>query len=194
MKTTIHLSAKIKLIGLIAASTAAIFIKDLMINSLLILLVIFLLRITKPKGNALDRFSPLLFIGFLVLLFQLGFNTTVSIETRFLIGLIAAERIITLSLLVFIFTSTTSPAEIASLFSFLPAKFQLMIVITLAMIPAIIEESGKITLNQTSRGLSRGGLNPLRSILPIIIPLLHRTLRRAEQIAVVMQARGYEEK
>ncbi|MBU1500289.1 energy-coupling factor transporter transmembrane protein EcfT, partial [Patescibacteria group bacterium] len=70
-------------------------------------------------------------------------------------------------------------------FNFLPKTFNFMLTITFSLIPVIFQEAKTIILLQKCRGYH--SLNPL----PIIIPLLHRTLKRSEQIALTMASRGY---
>jgi len=184
---------RLKLAIIIFASIAIIFIKDLFILILLFLILSTFIICRKSQRKLSARFYPLLFIGLLVVLFQLLLNTSVNVPTRLMTGIVAALRIINLSFLVFIFTQNTSTSEIIRLFSFLPKSIQLMLTITFSLIPVIIEEARKIMLVQNSRGYNTNFLRIFNNIIPIIIPLLHRTLRRSEQIAMVMQSRGYDE-
>lgn len=184
---------RLKLLILLFLTSITIFIKQWFILFFLLFFLVISTLLFKPKKKLLTRIYPLLFIAFLVILFQAICNTSVSFSTRIINGATAALKIITLSMLVFFYTSTTSPSEIVTTFSFLPKKLQLMLTITFSLIPAILEEAQKIILIQNARGINSRSLNPAKSIFPIIIPLLHRTLKRAEQIAVVSQARGYDE-
>jgi energy-coupling factor transporter transmembrane protein EcfT len=69
-----------------------------------------------------------------------------------------------------------------------------MFAITFNMIPTILSESEKIVIVQRCRGYQSRSFNIFGNILPVIIPLLHRTLRRAEQLSLVLLSRGYDEK
>ena len=99
----------------------------------------------------------------------------------------------TLSLLVFLFSQTTSPSSLMHSLSFLPTKFRLVFTISLSLIPILIREAGGIRRAQESRGLTPQWKHPFGSVIPLIVPLLHRTLTRAEHIAMVLQVRGLEE-
>lgn len=68
----------------------------------------------------------------------------------------------------------------------------MMMSITLRFIPAIWEESEKITLAQKARGgaLDRGGLLfRIKNAASILIPLFISTIRRAEELALAMESR-----
>ena len=127
-----------------------------------------------PKTTLLSRLKPLLFINALIILLQLRHLNT---------AILAALRITTLSLMVFYYTATTSASQIVKNFYFLPKAWQLMLTITFSLIPVIFSEAKKISLVQKSRGYKNK--NPF----PVIIPLLHRTLQRAEQLALVIETR-----
>lgn len=183
---------KMKLFSIVFFSTLILFIKDPTFLSLILLLSIILSAIFKAKYKLTDRLKPLLLISLMVILFQVLFNTSLDLTKRLLIGVVTSEKIILLSLIVFLYTLTTSLSDIADSLSFLPKKMVLMLTITLGLIPSIIEESRKIRLVQQTRGYSSGSLNIYRSIIPVIIPLIHRTLARAEQLSIVLTTRGYE--
>jgi len=176
---------QLKLIGLILISSALILINNLYFLSgfLLILLLIITLKANLSPLN--NRLLPLLLTVFMIIIFQLVFNSSQTYSVRLLQGLTAALKILSLSLLVFLYTSTTSLTQISQTFSFLPKTFNFMLTITFSLIPVIFQEAKTIILLQKCRGYH--SLNPL----PIIIPLLHRTLRRSEQIALTMSSRGY---
>jgi len=176
---------KIRLLALIIASTLILFINNWQ-EMLLILIALITLSLLLPQKRGLtNRIYPLLFVALLIIAFQLIFNYTISLPQRFIAGLTSALKIFSLSMLVFIYTATTSVTKIADTFSFLPKSLQLMLTITLSLLPVVMDEYHKIYLVQSTRG------NRSR-FLPIIIPLLHRSLKRAEQIGIVMVTRGYE--
>lgn len=183
---------RLKLLILLAASTATLFINELLSSTLLLILVLTVSFFIKTNRKLSDRILPLLGVGLIIILFQTIFNTSLTLFDRFLTGLSNTEKIISLSMLVFIFTETTSVTQIVSIFSFLPAQFQLMLTITFSLIPVILDESRKIILIQSSRGHNFRSFNLVRSLLPIMIPLLHRSLKRAEQLSMVLSTRGYD--
>lgn len=154
-----------KLLLLICLTSVTIFWPNLyFLFCLFLLLIIF-----SPKSKLFSWLKPLIFISLIILLFG-NWQSVLKITT--------------LSLLVFYYTATTSVSQIVKTFSFLPQSWQLMLTITLSLIPVIFAEAQKIKLIQISRGYRNK--NPL----PLIIPLLHRTLSRAEQLALVIETRN----
>lgn len=175
----------LKLIALILTSSGLIFINNLYILSACLLIILLILTLKTNLSSLANRLLPLFFTIVLLILFQLFFNSSQLYSVRLLQGLTAALKILSLSLLVFLYTATTSLTQISRAFNFLPKTFNFMLTITFSLIPVIFQEAKTINLLQKCRGYH--SLNPL----PIIIPLLHRTLKRSEQIALTMASRGY---
>lgn len=175
----------LKLIALILTSSGLIFINNLYILSACLLIILLILTLKTNLSSLANRLLPLSFTIVLLILFQLFFNSSQTYSVRLLQGFTAAIKILSLSLLVFLYTATTSINQISRAFNFLPKNFNFMLTITFSLIPVIFQEAKTINLLQKCRGYH--SLNPL----PIIIPLLHRTLKRSEQIALTMSSRGY---
>ncbi|HZR42993.1 MAG TPA: energy-coupling factor transporter transmembrane component T [Ktedonobacteraceae bacterium] len=73
--------------------------------------------------------------------------------------------------------------------------FALMVLLALRFIPTLLEETEQLIKAQTSRGadLSSGTLRErFQSLSMLFVPLIHATLRRASDLAVALEARGYE--
>jgi hypothetical protein len=69
-----------------------------------------------------------------------------------------------------------------------------MMTIALRFIPTLIEETDKIMSSQKARGasLESGGLlKRVKALLPILIPLLISSIRRAYELAEAMESRCY---
>ena len=101
-------------------------------------------------------------------------------------------------------TLTTSPVEIAdgieSLMSPLKVikfpvhEFALIMSIALRFIPTLMEETDKIIKAQKARGANfdKGGLlKRAKALIPVLIPLLVGSFRRADELADAMDARCY---
>ncbi|MFH0943118.1 MAG: energy-coupling factor transporter transmembrane component T [Candidatus Beckwithbacteria bacterium] len=170
------------LILLLAFSTILIFIRSW---QLLLFIFVILIGIISLKQSVFKRLKPLLFTLILLFLFQLLLNQTQTVSVRLTQMITAGLKIVNLSLLVFYYTSTHSPAQISQAFSFLPASGRLILTMTFSLIPLIFKEAKTILVLQKSRGYRS------RNPLPIIIPLLHRTFKRSEQIALSLTSRGY---
>ena len=100
---------------------------------------------------------------------------------------------------------TTAPLELAdgldsllrplSKIGFPSHECSMMIGMALRFIPLLMQETDKIIRAQLSRGarLDQGNLfQRTKAFLPVLIPLFVIIFRRAEEIAIAMEARGYD--
>ncbi len=138
-------------------------------------------------GEVLVRLGPLTIESFGV---RLGLF--MSLRLLFLVG--------TTSLL----TLTTSPIALTDGIEYLLKPFKrvglpaheiaMMMTIALRFIPTLMEESQKIMKAQMARGadFETGGLlRRARSMAPLLVPLFISAFRRADDLAVAMEARCY---
>lgn len=115
-----------------------------------------------------------------------------------------AVRLILLVLISTMLTFTTSAKEITdaieSLFrplakiKFPVHEMALMMSIALRFIPTLVEETDRIMKAQTARGASfdSGSLiSRMKDMLPVLIPLFISAFKRAEELALAMEARCY---
>ncbi len=118
-------------------------------------------------------------------------------------GFFYTFRIINLIILANLLTLTTSPMDFTDGLEklMLPLKrihlpaheIAMMISIALRFIPILLEEVERIRRAQVSRGARFDGgiLQRIRGIIPIIVPLFISTFRRANDLALAMEARCY---
>ncbi|MBU2052215.1 hypothetical protein KKH13_03375 [Patescibacteria group bacterium] len=165
--------AYLKLLGLILFSSWMIFVKD---TRLLILILSLNLLIIYFSRRRTELFSRLRFLAIVV-----GLIFLLQLITRQPISFVPGLKVGALSLLVLTYTSLSSVKEISQMFSFLGPRNQLLITLTLNLIPLILKEAQNIILVQSSRG--RRSFNPF----PVIVPLLHRTFQRAQQLTLVLE-------
>ena len=105
-----------------------------------------------------------------------------------------------------ILTLTTSPMELAKgvfrllsplrIFRVPVDDIALMVMISMRYIPIFLQEAERITKAQRARGgyLDGGGLlGRAKMVLPVLVPLMANSLRRAHGIADALAARGYGE-
>ena len=103
-----------------------------------------------------------------------------------------------------VLTLTTSPIQLTDGIEFLlsPLKkikvpahdIAMMMTIALRFVPTLAEEMEKITRAQKARGadFDTGGIvKRARSLLPVLVPLFISAFKRAEELAVAMEARCY---
>ena len=133
-------------------------------------------------------------------LWEGGFITDEGVRSAIYIVLRITLIILGSSLL----TLTTSPVEIADgieslltplkLIKFPVHEFALIMSIALRFIPTLMEETDKIIKAQKARGaeLGKGGLiKRAKALIPVLIPLLVGSFRRADELADAMDARCY---
>lgn len=136
------------------------------------------------------------------LLFQLGWFKVYEEGLRQ--GLFISMRFFFLILMTSLLTLTTTPIEITDgledmLHPLKKVKFPvhemaLMMSISLRFIPTLMQETDKIMKAQMARGVdfTSGPIKErMRAIVPLLIPLFVSSFKRAEELAVAMEARGY---
>ncbi|MFD2617409.1 energy-coupling factor transporter transmembrane component T family protein [Terrilactibacillus laevilacticus] len=113
-------------------------------------------------------------------------------------------RIMIIVMITTLLTLTTPPISFADgievLFSPLKKikvpvhEFALMMSISLRFIPTLMEETDKIMKAQAARGsdLSTGPLRQrIKAIVPLLVPLFVSSFKRADDLAMAMESRGY---
>lgn len=181
---------KLKFAGLIILSSLIALNHDRIFIIISFFISVFLSFCIK-RNKVFSRIKPLLVVSVFILAVNLISADNLTISSRFFNGILGALKLISLSLMVFVYTMSTSPGEIVSVFSFLPPKAKVMLTITFSLIPITLAEAEKIQLVQKSRGYNPNSLNMISNILPLIMPLLNRTLKRAEQIGIILETKGY---
>jgi len=110
------------------------------------------------------------------------------------IGLEVALRIyciVLASLLTFIWMDPTS-LTLMLLKTGLNYRYAMLVSLSLRTFPLLERELGKIYDSQQARGMElRGTLRKLIRLLAVMMPFVLRALRRANEIAVAMELRGF---
>lgn len=119
-------------------------------------------------------------------------------------GIFISLRFLVLVLITSILTLTTSPISITDGMEDLLGPFKrlklpvhelaLMMSISLRFIPTLMDETDKILKAQLARGsdISSGTLKErVRAVIPLLVPLFVSAFKRAEDLAVAMEVRGY---
>lgn len=120
------------------------------------------------------------------------------------LGIFMALRIIFLVVCTSLLTLTTSPIALADGLEYLMRplakigvpthEIAMMVTIALRFIPTLMEESEKIMKAQMARGADLESGNVFRrakSLVPLLVPLFVSAFRRADDLAVAMEARCY---
>jgi energy-coupling factor transport system permease protein len=157
--------------------------------------------------------KPILFLIVLTVAVQAFFTPGVPVwhwgfvritrEGLVLAGFILC-RLVLLTLVSVLLTASTSPIELTDAVSDLlkplshigipSAEIALVMSIAMRFVPTILEETERIIRAQVSRGarIGEGSLVArMRSFIPILIPLFVSSFRRADDLAVAMEARGF---
>lgn len=165
-----------------------------------------------PFGKVLRSVKGILFFVLLSSILQLFFNKsgTPLWENGFitdqgvLTAVFIALRIILIVLGASLLTLTTSPVELADGIEVLlyPLKwikfpvheFALIMSIALRFIPTLLDETDRIIKAQKARGANfeTGNIfKRAKALIPVLIPLLISSFRRADELADAMDARCY---
>lgn len=120
-------------------------------------------------------------------------------------GLAMAVRLVLLIVISSMLTYTTSPIRLTDGLEYLLKPFQrlglpaqelaLMMTIALRFIPTLLSEANKIVKAQTARGadFATGNLiTRAKNMVPLLVPLFISAFRRADELAIAMEARGYQ--
>ena len=119
-------------------------------------------------------------------------------------GINVVVRVFLLLVLSNILTITTAPLSMTTAierfisplrFIGVPAELVAMILsVAIQFIPTLLEETDSIRKAQTARGArfdSRNLIDKARSVLPLVIPVFLAAFKRADELSLAMEARGY---
>lgn len=119
-------------------------------------------------------------------------------------GFYVSLRLVLLILLSSLLTFTTSPLKLTDAMEALLAPFKrigvpahelaMMMTIALRFVPTLIQETDRIMKAQQSRGanFTDGSIaKRLRAFVPVLVPLFLSAFRRADDLAMAMEARCY---
>ena len=169
-----------------------------------------------PLGYAARGLRPILFLLLLTFVLNLFFSglregtplvrlgslviTSEALSRAAFISL----RLVLLVVATSLFTYTTSPMALTDGMERLLRPFRrigvpghelaMMMSIALRFIPTLLEETERIMKAQMARGaeFQRGNLlRRARAMLPILVPLFVSAFRRADELALAMEARAY---
>ncbi len=210
-----RMDARVKILLNVLFMVGVFFVQSYVIFGAMALLLALSIACSKVPFKSIIRSIK----GILVLLiFTAAINLFVSTEGTLLVewwiitiytgGIISATQLmLRLAFLMMgssILTLTTTPVDlthaIESLFKpvrkILPVhEFALIMSLTLSFIPSLVAETDRIIRAQKARGANfdTGGLVArAKAFVPILIPLLVSSFRRAEELAFAMNSRCYE--
>lgn len=119
-------------------------------------------------------------------------------------GIKVTARVIVFVVLSNILNSSTPPAELTnalekilsplSLLKIPTGQIALILSVAVQFIPTLLEEADMIKKAQLSRGAgldSRRLTEKARAVLPMVVPVFTAAFRRADELSLAMEARGY---
>jgi energy-coupling factor transport system permease protein len=156
---------------------------------ILLMSVIFILItiITMPNGETIAFLVPqgIPFIGGLVPITTGGLTIGIVLTLRFMILIFAFQ----------LFLVSTQPRDIVHAMEkiHLPMDYILMFIIALRFIPTLQIEGQRIHEAQLARGFNPGTgfTGKIRSVAPIVIPLVSNALIRSNVLGLTIDMRGY---
>ena len=187
-----------------------------MTNVLLFLLAFALILSAKiPFRFFINGLKSMVFIIAFTTLFQLFATTGGKTLFQFYFltvtdkGLAQAGVIFCRFILIVVFstilTLTTTPLSLADAVEKLLTPFKiikvpaheigLMLSMSLRFVPTLMDDTIRIMNAQRARGVDFGEgnlLQKIRSFIPILIPLFASSFKRADALAIAMEARGYK--
>lgn len=156
--------------------------------------ILFLVVFTLLMHLFLTREGDILFQWKFITIYEEGLRQGIYIALRFFI----------LVLMTTVLTLTTSPISITDGVETLlnPLKklklpvheLAMMMSIALRFIPTLMDETDKILKAQLARGsdISSGSLQQrVKAVIPLLVPLFVSAFKRAEDLAVAMEVKGY---
>lgn len=211
------MNSAIKIILLIAYIVALFIVKNfygLLLMAITTLFITFISRV--PLKSVLKSIKGILFIIILTFTLNIFFNTSgkktlllsiwkIKIYKESLIfAVFMASRLAMLVMGSSLLTLTTSPVELTDgievilyplkLLRFPVHEIALIMSIALRFIPTLMEETDRIMSAQKARGaqFDTGNIfKRIKSLVPVLIPLLISSFRRAEELGDAMNSRCY---
>lgn len=182
-----------------------------------LLLVAFILALVPlshvPPLALLRTLRSVFWLGFFMFFFYffttpghplLAFAGITVTREGLLAGGTQVYRLCLLVVIASLLSFTTSSAQLAhgleallgplERFGFPVREVSFVLTVALRFVPTVMEEVETLTRAQQARGadLGSGGLlRRLRSLVPLFVPLFVAALRRAEELATAMEARGF---
>ncbi len=179
----------------------------------LIFLIIKISGISIKK--VLKGLKPIIFLVMITLFLHIFFTREGRIlwEWRFITiaeggiyrGFFMVSRILLLIMYTTLLTLTTSPLELTDGIEYILSPFKkigipagelaMMMTIALRFIPTLLEEAQKIMKAQKARGadLESGNIiERAKNLIPLLVPLFLSAFRRADELALAMEARCYQ--
>ena len=184
-----RLSAGTKLLMLFAASATLFAVSGIAVHAIELAVIAVLFRTAGlPWRDTLHQLRPALLFLVPIFLFHI-------FVTDWVLGLETVLRIVVLLLLAVLVTLTTRLSDMIDVIERVarplrhvgvnPSKVGMMLSMVIRFIPLMVREAQEILEAQRARGLDR-------SAIALLVPLLIKTLKMADNLSDAIDARGYD--
>ena len=211
-----RLDPRTKILVILSAMTLFVITNSIVKLIIVLGMLLFIIRASKiPLLLVLKNLRPFFWLFLLTIIFHVFLTRQgellvtvpfIKVEVTklgLINGLIYTFRLGILILLAAMLTLTTSPMEITDAldrflkplqkFGISTHEFTMMITLSLRFIPTLLFEADKLQKAQVSRGATFEGnlFQRIKSVIPLILPLFISVFRRADELALAMDARCY---
>lgn len=211
-----HLDPRSKLLAMILYIVIVFWANNVVTNIIMVAFTLIVVLLSKIKLSFfLKGVRPMIGIILFTTLFQMFFTQGGQIYFQFAFlkitsyGFSQAVLIFMRFVLIIFFstllTLTTTPLSLADAVESLLKPFVrfkvpaheigLMLSLSLRFVPTLMDDTTRIMKAQRARGVDFGEGNliqKVKSIIPILIPLFASSFKRADALALAMEARGYQ--
>ena len=211
-----HLDPRSKLLAMILYIVIVFWANNVVTNIIMVAFTLIVVLLSKIKLSFfLKGVRPMIGIILFTTLFQMFFTLGGQTYFQFAFlkitsyGFSQAVLIFMRFVLIIFFstllTLTTTPLSLADAVESLLKPFVrfkvpaheigLMLSLSLRFVPTLMDDTTRIMKAQRARGVDFGEGNliqKVKSIIPILIPLFASSFKRADALALAMEARGYQ--
>ncbi|MGT2802228.1 energy-coupling factor transport system permease protein [Streptococcus henryi] len=211
-----RLDPRSKLLAMVLYIIIIFWANNLVTNLLMLAFTLVVILLSQVKLSFfINGVKPMIGIILFTTIFQMLFTQGGEIILQIWIiritsfGLSQAALIFMRFLLIILFstllTLTTTPLSLADAVESLLKPFEvfkvpaheigLMLSLSLRFVPTLMDDTTRIMNAQRARGVDFGEGNlvqKVKSIIPILIPLFASSFKRADALAIAMEARGYQ--
>lgn len=211
-----RLDPRSKLLAMFLFISMIFWANNLITNAIVLVFVVSLIGLSGIKPTYFIKgIMPMIGIILFTTLFQLFFTPSGQPIVSFGIirvtdyglqqALVIFARFLFIILMSTLLTLTTTPLSLSDAIESLLAPLKplkvpvheigLMLSLSLRFVPTLMDDTTRIMNAQRARGVDFGEGNliqKVKSVIPILIPLFASSFKRAESLALAMEARGYQ--
>ncbi len=185
-----HLDPRTKMIITLSLSVPALFIDSpflqLMLFIVIVIPMIFFGKIEDKFKMGIQGLSPLIIFILFINTYLIDFNSAFVVIIRLLVLMGAFSLLM----------QTTSPEAFSNALvkMHIPYEYAVSITIAFRFIPTLANDLEQIKDAQYSRGHSfsdKGILSQLKALVPVLIPLIISSIRRALNLAEALESRAF---